>query len=362
MTQLEKAREAIDTIDRQMAALFEQRMRAVEEVAQYKMEHHLPVLDASREQAVLDKNRRYIQDPAYEEGYLEFQKQVMTLSRQYQQAKLARDVVAFQGAEGAFSHMSCQRLFPTARLHAYGTFEEVIQAVCDKKARYGVIPFENTSSGLVGEVLDLLAAWPIAIHEVSDQPIDQCLLGVEGATLKDIEWVYSKDQALAQSKEFLHSLGAQAVPYPNTALAARYVAKCRDKRKAAIGARENADLYGLEVLSSHVQEDKDNTTRFLVISDTPGWQGDHFSLILSVRDEAGALNRALNTIARHHMNMDSIQSRPRKGFPFQYFFYIEVAGAPDAASIRHLMEDLKEDCEQVQFLGAYDRREKGEQS
>lgn len=360
MTELEKAREAIDTVDARMAALFEERMRAVEAVVQYKMEHGLPVLDASREQAVLDKNRKYIQDPRYVEGYLTFQKEVMALSRQYQQAKLAADVVAFQGAEGAFSHMSCKRLFPGARLNAYGTFEEVVQAVCSQKARYGVIPFENTSSGLVGEVLDLLAAYPVAIHEVSDQPIDQCLLGVEGATLKDIEWVYSKDQALAQSREFLRGLGAQAVSYPNTALAARYVAKCQDKRKAAIGARENADLYGLEVLSSHVQEDRDNTTRFLVISDTPGWQGDHFSMILSVPDEAGALNRALDTIARHHMNMDSIQSRPRKGFPFQYFFYIEVAGAADARSIQDLLDDLKKDCEQVQFLGAYERREKGE--
>ena len=358
MTELDKAREAIDKVDAQMAALFEQRMRAVESVAEYKMEHGLPVLDASREQAVLDKNRKYITDPRYEEGYMAFQKEVMALSRQYQQARLAKDVAAFQGAQGAFSHMSCKRLFPGYRLEAYGTFEEVIQAVCAKKARYGVIPFENTSAGLVGEVLDLLAAYPIAIHEVSDQPIDQCLLGVEGATLKDIEWVYSKDQALAQSREFLKGLGAQAVPYPNTALAARYVAKCQDKSKAAIGARENAELYGLDVLVGSIQEDADNTTRFLVIGDAPKWEGDHFSLIISLRNETGALDQVIRTIARHGLNMDAIQSRPRKGFPFQYFFYIEMEGQTDPETIRSCVDDLRANCEEIRFLGAYTRRTK----
>lgn len=132
-------------------------------------------------------------------------------------------------------------------------------------------------------MLDLLAQYPVYIREVLDVPVEQCLLGTLDATLKDIQWVYSKDQALAQARGFLEELGAEPVAYPNTAMAAKYVADTGDRTRGAIGARENAQLYGLKVLSTHIMENTNNTTRFLVVGRQPAREGSRFSMIVTVK-------------------------------------------------------------------------------
>lgn len=200
----------------------------------------------------------------------------------YQRALLAKGKVGYAGIEGAFSHMVAKRLFHDHTLVAYS-----ISRMCFKpwsiKDRIWRHSFENTNSGLVGEVLDALLKYPVFIEQVWDQKIEQCLLGIEGATLKDIEWVYSKDQALNQSREFIQSLNAQPVAYPNTALAAQYVAMQRDKTKAAIGAKENAALYNLNILASRIEENSENTTRFLVISRERNQEGDRFAMCVTFK-------------------------------------------------------------------------------
>ena len=265
MNQIEKARLEIDSVDKEIARLYEKRLDAVKEVLEYKKANALPILDADREDAIIEKNQKYIQNKEYIDSYIDFMKKVMSNSRDFQQTLLSSDVVAYAGVKGAFSQIVANRMFPAEKKLNYTNFEDVFKAVVNKDAQYGIIPFENTNSGLVGEVLDALLEYPVYIQQVVDQRVEQCLLGIENATLKDVEWVYSKDQALAQSKVFLKGLNVQTVAYPNTAMAAQYVASQNDVSKAAIGAKENADLYGLKILAENIEENVSNTTRFIVI-------------------------------------------------------------------------------------------------
>lgn len=353
MNLLEQARIEIDTIDKEIVELYERRLDAVKNVLLYKKENGLPILDSSRENLILEKNQKYIKNEEYVSPYLDFMKKVMENSRDYQQTLLSNDVVAYAGVEGAFSHMVSERLFPGLSKLNFNSFEEVFKAVVDKKAKYGVIPFENTNSGLVGEVLDALLEYPVYIQSMADQKIEQCLLGVKGATLKGIEWVYSKDQALAQSKVFLKGLGVQTVAYPNTAMAAQYVSSQKDKRKAAIGAKENAKLYGLEVLATNIEENNQNTTRFLVIGLEPQDKGDRFSICLTTKHTSGALASIIEIIAKHGMNMQSIQSRPIKNKPFEYFFFIEMDGNLEAENTKDCLKEIESASQSVKLLGTY---------
>ena len=211
MNKLEQARAQIDAIDREMAKLYEARLDAVKDVIAYKIENDLPILDSGREQVVIEKNLQFIQNPDYKEYYESFIKFIMKESKAYQRTLQSHDKVGYCGVEGAFGHMVSEKLFPSNPKVGVSSFEEVFQMVVHSDVQYGVIPFENTNSGLVGEVLDLLMEYPVYIQSIYDQKIEQCLLGVPGSTLKDVEWVYSKDQALSQSKEFLKELNVQTV-------------------------------------------------------------------------------------------------------------------------------------------------------
>lgn len=355
MKTLDEIRQDIDAVDRQMASLYEKRMNAAREVAAYKKAHDLPVLDQAREAAVIEKNLAYLSNPEYAGMYEDFLHHLMGQSRTLQQSMLSQGKAAYCGTEGAFAHMVCEKLFPGMEKRGYASFRDVFEAVSTHQVEAGVIPLENSSSGLVGEVMDCLWEWPVYITEAFDQHIEQCLLGLPEASLKDIETVYSKDQALWQSAQFLEALHCQTVAYPNTALAAQYVSKTGDKRLAAIGARENASLYGLKVLASRIESVPSNTTRFLVICASPNKQpGSHLGLMVSVFSEVGSLGRIIDILGSFGINMDTLQSRPIKSRPFEYFFFIQGTGRLDGAMIREMNELLSPVCAKIKWLGSYD--------
>ena len=160
MDLLQQARAEIDTVDAEMAALFERRMRAVADVVRYKAETGKPVFDAAREAAVLDKNTARITDEALRPYYRAFLSDAMSISRAYQRARLGRDTAAYQGVPGAWSHIALRRLFPFARETACTTWGEVFDAVQNGDAQFGVLPFENSNAGDVSTVLDLLYTHP----------------------------------------------------------------------------------------------------------------------------------------------------------------------------------------------------------
>lgn len=355
MNGLEEARKVINEADKAITEAWEKRMNAVKEVATWKEAHGLPVLDEAREKEVIRRNTGYLKDPSLSEALSSLYETIMAQSRDFQKQMIATGAVAYAGVEGAFSHMVCEKLYPDSPKLKCPSFDEVFAAVREARADLGIIPLENTSSGLVGEVMDLLMDEDLYIVRVADQTIEQCLLGLPQATLKDIEWVYSKDQALNQSKAFLDALNVKTVPYPNTAMAAQFVARDQDPSKAAIAAKENAAIYGLKILASNIQTSKENTTRFLVISRKPlDKRCEHCALLIAVNDDPGSLARAIEVISRRGLNMDTLQSRPLKDRPFEYFFYIQCKGRLEEKEQEELLQELQQTCTTIKWLGSYE--------
>ncbi len=353
MNQLEAARTAINEIDQQMAALFEARMQAVEQVAAYKQQHGLPVLDTSRETQVVKKNSSYIQNQAYLPYYTQFITTLMNLSKEYQHAKGHQRAVAYFGEQGAFTYIAASRLFQRQDGLACPTFEGVFQAVQNGEAAYGVLPFENSYTGEVGEVLDLLLQYDVHITAIYDLAIKQNLLGLSGAKLSDIKQVYSHHQAIGQCKDFLDQHGFEVIPYANTAGAAQYVSEAKDNSKAAIASAETAGLFGLTILAENINTSAQNTTRFIVISNLPQTTGNRFNLLFTVGHKAGQLAKIMEIIGGFGFNLESIKSRPLHNLPWQYYFYIEVIGNLQDQRTRELIEKLKQNCTSLKVLGSY---------
>ncbi len=361
MDQLQKARADIDAIDAQMAALFEQRMRAVGEVAQYKAATGKPVFDAARERAVLEQNTARIADEALRPYYRRFLQQAMDVSSAWQRRLLGRDGAAYQGVEGAWSHIALRRLFPFARAKAFSTWAEVCDAVAGGELQFGVLPFENSNAGDVSAVLDLLYGAPeLSVTAMADLPVRQDLLGVPGAALTDIKTVLSHQQALAQSRLFLQRYGLAAREWGNTADAARHVAETGDKTLAAIASAETAELYGLTILAAGVNEDGDNTTRFIVVekaAPAPAPRaGQRLGLLFTVDHKPGRLARAIEYIGGQGFNMECIKSRPLPHVPFEYYFYVQLVCQQDldAAACQGLLQRMETLCRTVRVLGVFD--------
>lgn len=352
---LENARDKINKIDRQMAELFEQRMDAVEEVIMYKKENNLPVFDQSREQFVVEKNKAYLKNPVYVDYYEKFIIHLMNLSKSYQKAFINQDCVGYQGAKGAFSHIAATRLFSEQRQLSYQSFEDIFKAVENGEIAYGVVPFENSYTGEVGEVLDLLFQYNCKISRVYDLKINQNLLGLPEAKLSDVKHVYSKDQALSQCKHFFEAYSFELIPYSNTALAAQYVAESKDITKAAVASAETAELYGLKILVPNINTSAENTTRFIVITKSLQEKGNRFNLMFTVNHNAGQLANVMQVISDYGFNMESIKSRSIRNLPWQYYFYVEIEGDAESGNAKAMISRLTEKCGSFKVVGVYQK-------
>lgn len=360
MDKLKQARTDINAIDKEMATLFEKRMQAVENVIAYKTEHQMQILDSSREQEVIERNCEYIHQDGYRKYYKTFIQDVMEVSRSYQKSRIHQNVIAYAGTKGAFSHIAAMKLFPDGDHKNYPTFADVVQAVEQDECIYGVLPFENSYTGEVGENMDMLLEHDIFIEKMYDLKISQNLLGIKGSKLSDIKQVYSKDQAISQSRKFLEGRGYELVPYPNTALAAEYIAQCDDPHKAAIASKETAALYNLAILADDINTSSDNTTRFIVVSKNLKKEGDRLAIVFTVHHEAGALARVMSMISDRGLNMESIHSRSLKNQPFAYYFYVEIVGNIVDEKVSGLLEELKQTCESVKVAGSYKKESRDE--
>ena len=354
MDELEQARQEIDAVDAQLAALFERRMRAVMQVALYKKARGLPIHDPAREEQVLQKAADRIQDPTLRPYYLDHVRNRMAVARKYEALLLGQNRVAYQGVEGAFAHIALRELFPHAEAVSCPTWDEVFARVSAGDAAYGVVPFENSHAGDVSAVLDLCynhaELWVVQVY---DLPVRQNLLVLPGAALTGIRHVYSHQQAISQSETFLKQMGLPCTPMDNTAMAAKFVAESGDRSKAAIASRETAALYGLEVLVPDINTDGDNTTRFIVISREKPTRGNRFSLLFTVDNKPGKLAAVIQKIGASGFNMESIKSRPMPHMPFEYYFYAELVGDPARAESEALLRELDRTCRTVRMLGVY---------
>lgn len=355
---LTKAREKINEIDREMARLFVERMKASEAVAEYKQEHGLQILDPIREADVIRRNSQAVENDVYREYYVNFQKNTMALSRAYQARLLNGMKVAYSGTRGAYAHLAARKLFPTAQAYGYGSFDEAYAAVEAGECDVAVLPIENSYNGDVGQVSDLMFSGPLYVNTVTELAVSHDLLAPPGTRLEDIKRVISHSQALAQCHGYILKHGFSEIEFSNTALAAEHVANCADGMTAAIASAEAAEIFGLQVLATNINESRSNTTRFAVFSRSENKNSItdkrvHTILLFTVRHEAGALAKALEVIAKYGFNMGALRSRPMKELLWQYYFYIETEGNLDSESGRQMMAELGQYCDRLKTVGSY---------
>ena len=356
MDDLQKARNTIDQIDCEMAKLFCLRMDAVKGVVKSKNQTGKAIFDPVREKAVVEKNLNYIHNEEYKAYYEDFMVHTMQVSRHMQAKMLNANTVAYQGVEGAFSHIAAKATFPQGNSVAYPTWQDVFEAVKNGDATYGILPFENSQAGDVTDVLDLCFEYDLQVQNMVDLPVHHNLLSIEGATLSDIKEVYSHPQALNQCRHFLNSLGVQIYAMDNTAIAAKHIADLNDKTKAAVASQNTADLYKLKVVASNINTSDQNTTRFIVIGKGLNTQGDHFSLLFTVTHKTGSLATFIQGLAALGYNMENIKSRPISNTPWEYYFYVEIQGELTQEKQSRLLNELKgKSAQTVRVLGIYNK-------
>lgn len=352
---LEEARKIINKVDAQMAELFVERMRAAELVYAYKKEYGLPILDAKREAAVIERNASAIEDEVLRGYYIDFLKDVMAVSRAYQYRMQSGLKVAYSGVEGAFAHIAAGRIFPEANRIPYRDFALAYDAVVRGESDFAVLPIENSYAGEVGQTIDLLFTGTLYVNGIYELKICQNLLGVPGSTVADIRRVTSHPQALSQCHDYIALHGFTTEEASNTAIAAKTVAASGDKTLGAIASVETAELYGLQVLDTNIHESAENTTRFAVLSkvraDTPAYTNS--VLMFSVKNEAGTLANAIGIIGKYGYNMTALRSRPLKDHSWQYYFYVELDGSTDTDDGKRMMQELGAVCDKLKLAGTF---------
>ena len=360
MNELEQARKIINQIDEKMAKLFEERMRASELVAKYKKEHALSILDSSREAQIIKNNSEYIEDSVIREYYVKFLESTMHLSKSYQSRLNNGMRVAYCGVEGAFAYIAAKNMFPEATLVAYKDFESAHEAAASGDCDACVLPIENSFAGDVGTVMDLIFSGDLYINQVVDIPVVHNLLVNEGASLESIKEVISHPQALAQCSKFISDRAYSEKPYTNTALAAKYVKESGSLEIAAIASMETANIFGLKVIESGINESRNNTTRFGAFSRVQNQNtssgrdiNDHFILVFTVKNEAGALAKTLDIIGAHGYNMRNLRSRPMKELMWSYYFYIEADGNINTQDGKDMLRELGATCDLLKLAGTY---------
>lgn len=355
---LQKAREIINRVDREMAKLFVERMDAAKMVAEYKQEHGLEILDAVREEQVIRKNSEFVKDEKIRGYYVNFIKNNMEVSRSYQFELMQGMRVAYSGAEGAFAHIATNKLFPTAKKIAFSNFESAYHAVEDGECDVAVLPIENSYNGEVGQVTDLMFNGSLYVNTITDIVVTHNLLGTVDAEITDVKQVISHAQALGQCAEYIKERGFDGIEYVNTALAAKYVAEKNDKTVGAIASVEAAEIFGLKVLERNVNVSSTNTTRFVVLSRSErkhasNEMGVHTILLFTVRNQAGALAKAIEIIGKHGFNMRALRSRPMKQLLWQYYFYVECEGNINTENGKEMMQDLSQYCDRLKAVGTF---------
>lgn len=358
---LEQARAGIDKIDTEMARLFEKRMEEAKKVALYKKEVGMPIFDSAREADVIARGAARIENEAVRDYYVNFLHSVMDVSKSYQSRLLNGMQIAYAGEVGAFAEIAAKRIFPEGTPVAFTDFAEAYAAVEKGICDAAVLPLENSTNGDVGKVMDLAFFGSLFISGIYEIEVVQNLLAKKGASLSEIKTVISHPQALGQCAPFLKKLGVELIEASTTAAAAKMVAEKNDPSIAAIASAEAAEEFGLEVLRRHIHEKGGNTTRFAVFSRTRKAHAPtdlHFLMVFTVKNEAGALAKAISAIGTHGFNLRAIKSRPTKNLSWEYYFFCEGEGDIFGTEGEEMLSLLKENCNDLKILGAFEHMSK----
>lgn len=374
---IKELREQIDKIDEQIVELFCARMGVSLGVAEYKRERNMAVYDPARERALFARIGQMAGDEMSEYAVTLY-KTVTELSRTYQHHILDPDPeikaeiehrletsprmlpkfarVACQGVEGAYSQIAAVRMFDCPNISYYGDFADIFRAVESGECDYGVLPIENSTAGSVNRVYDLLRKSNACIVKSVRIKIDHNLLAKAGTKKENIREIFSHEQAISQCDAYLGKLpNVKVTVAPNTAMAAKAVAESDRVDVAALSSYSCAELYGLSVVESAVQDMQNNYTRFILISREPQILpgADRTSIILKTPHTPGALYSTLARINAHGVNLIKLESRPIPERNFEFMFYFDIEASVYSPELAELLAELCANSEDFKYLGSY---------
>jgi prephenate dehydratase len=266
--------------------------------------------------------------------------------------------VSYQGEPGANSHLACREVFAGLEAVPCPTFEDALAAVKSGEARYAMIPIENSVAGRVADIHHLLPE--AGLHIVGEHflRVRHQLMALPGASLLTVKKALSHTQALGQCRNTLRKLGVKAVPEADTAGSARIVAESNDTSLAAIATSLAAEIYGLKILMHDIEDEKHNTTRFVILANepdhaTPGDGPIVTTFIFRVRNVPAALYKAMGGFATNGVNMTKLESYQLDGRFVATMFYADIEGHPDDPPVKRALEELSFFSTELTILGAY---------
>ncbi|MBH2526675.1 bifunctional chorismate mutase/prephenate dehydratase [Serratia marcescens] len=365
-------RERISALDLKLLALLAERRELAIEVGKTKLHSHRPIRDKERERDLLDAliaaAKPYDLDGFYVTRLFQL---IIEDSVLTQQALLQHQLnpvsqhaarIAFLGPKGSYSHLA-------ARQYAARHFDRLIECGCQKfqdifaqvetgQADYAILPIENTSSGSINEVYDLLQHTSLSIVGELTNPIDHCVLVASDSDLSQIETVYSHPQPFQQCSQFLNRFPHWKIEYTeSTAAAMEKVAKLNSPKVAALGSEAGGALYGLQVLEHNLANQQQNITRFIVLArkaiDVSEQVPAKTTLIMATGQQSGALVEALLVLRDNGIIMTKLESRPINGNPWEEMFYIDVQANLRADAMQKALRDLAPITRSLKVLGCY---------
>lgn len=380
MEQLQQMRNEMDQIDRELAQSFLRRLDLAARIGVYKQSVGLPAMDQRRELEVIQlasqmtgEERRKLELARLFENILALSRQEQRLSAagstpgegylRWKQAMaeirqpVACPKVVYQGEPGAYSEMACLDFFgPECQCQGLETFDDVFRTLDEGKADYAMLPIENSSTGGIRQVYELLSEYDHHVVGETTVKVEHCLMAPPGASLETITHVYSHEQGLFQSDRFLKQYPNWIqVPSSDTAGSGKYVAQCGDITKAAICSSRAAELYGLKILARGTNHNGNNTTRFMVVSQNMELRegANKISAVLSLPHEVGSLHEVLALFAIHGLNLTKLESRPMPGRSWEYLFFVEFSGSLTDPAVDAALMELSQVCAQLRVLGGF---------
>lgn len=365
-------RERISALDLKLLALLAERRKLAVEVAQSKMHSHRPIRDKEREKelinALIQEGKNLGLDGHYitRVYQLIIEDSVLTqqalLQQHLNQTSSDSARIAFLGPKGSYSHLA-------ARQYAARHFEQFIECGCQKfqdiftqvetgQADYAVLPIENTSSGGINDVYDLLQHTSLSIVGELTNPIDHCVLVAADTDLSKIETVYSHPQPFQQCSQFINHFPHWKIEYcESTAAAMEKVAASKSPHVAALGSEAGGALYGLRVLEHNLANQEQNITRFIVLArkaiEVTEQVPAKTTFIMATGQQAGALVEALLVLREHGIIMTKLESRPINGNPWEEMFYIDVQANLRSEAMERALRGLGAITRSLKVLGCY---------
>lgn len=374
MIDLQDSRRKIDEVDRRILELFEKRMQLTMDVAEYKRSTGMPVFDSSREEEKIASLTALTKNEFNQSAVADLFTQIMSMSRRLQYTLLDHSfhlglqavdhfeadvdtMVAYYGETGSYTEQAMQEYFKTEVTGIpMGTFGEVMQAIKEGKAEYGVLPIENSSTGTLSDIYDLLAEYDNLIIGEHVVKIEHNLWGLPGAEISGIRKVYSHRQGLLQCSGFLKQ-HEQMKPIEggSTASCARRILEEKDITQAAIASRRAGEHVGLRLLQGSIHNDETNSTRFIIITNEKVYYkgAKRTSICFELPHKSGALYHMLSHLIYNNINMTRIESRPIPGKAFQYRFFVDIEGNLEQPSVKNALHCISEEAIEMKILGSF---------